>query len=175
MSTTPTNPVPEAAPMVFRQDAAEQPADCVATPVQLTPRQRIQQAAFYGHDVRHDPDRKAAYAAGTDEILRSPYAVAVADYLNAPNITNVDFSGYHGKIGDAIIVHATDDFAVHHVRVCIQNPDGSIVEEGDATPELSGTAFRYVATAMNDSLAGDKITVTAADHPGNQTSKQETL
>lgn len=141
----------------------------------LTPRQRVQQAAFYAHDVRNDPERKATYGQHTDEILHSPYAVAVADYLNAPNITNVDFTGYRGQPGDVIVVRATDDFAIHHVHVLIQNPDGSIVEEGDVAPGADATTFRYVATALNDSLAGDKITVTAFDFPGNETTRQDVL
>ncbi|MBU6121552.1 hypothetical protein [Hymenobacter siberiensis] len=156
--------------LVFRQNTHNPPLRNG-----LTPRQRVQQAAFYGHDVRNDPERRAAYGQHTDEILRSPYSVAVADYLNAPNITNVDFSNYHGRVGDDILVQASDDFAIHHVHVLIQNPDGSTVEEGNAVAESDGTTFRYVATAHNDSLAGDKITVTTADYPGNETTKQEVL
>ena len=141
----------------------------------LTPRQHVQQAAFYGHDVRNDPERKAAYGQRTDEILRSPYAVAVADYLNAPNITHVDFTGYRGRVGDVIVVQATDDFALYHVHILIQNPDGSIVEEGDVMAEADGATFRYVATAQNDSLVGDKIMVTATDYPGNETTRLTVL
>jgi hypothetical protein len=159
--------------LVFRQNTHNPPR--AAGAAGLTPRQRVQQAAFYGHDVRNDPERKAAYGKHTDEILRSPYAVAVADYLNAPNITDVDFTGYRGQVGDVIVVRATDDFAVHHVHILIQNPDGSIVEEGDVLAEADGTTFRYVATAHNDSLVGDKITVTATDYPGNETSRQAVL
>lgn len=165
------NPTPEQPQsLVFRDNTPTAPHSPA-----VSQRQRIQQAAFYGHDVHQDPDKKATYAAGIDEILRSPYAVAVADYLNAPNITNVDFSGYHGKIGDCIVVEATDDFAVHHVHVRIQNPDGSLVEEGDATPQPDGCTFHYLATATNVSLAGDKITITAADNPGNETTRLEEL
>ena len=159
--------------LIFRHNTTKLPR--AAGELGLTPRQRVQQAAFYAHDVRNDPERKAAYGKHTDEILRSPYAVAVADYLNAPNITNVDFTSYRGQVGDVIVVKATDDFALHHVHILIQNPDGSIVEEGDVMAEADGTTFRYVATAKNDSLVGDKITVTATDHPGNETTKQTVL
>ncbi|WP_051719126.1 hypothetical protein [Hymenobacter sp. IS2118] len=159
--------------LVFRQNTSNPPT--AAGAAGLTQRQRVQQAAFYAHDVRNDPARESAYRKHTDEILRSPYAVAVADYLNAPNITNVDFSGYRGRVGDVIVVQATDDFALHHVHVLIQNPDGSIVEEGDVRPEADGSTFRYVATASNESLAGDKITITASDYPGNETRQEAVL
>lgn len=178
MSDTANTPAPNQpatdSGLTFRQNVYSLPQEN-GKRLGLTPRQRVQQAAFYGHDVRNDPERKASYGSHTDDILRSPYAVAVADYLNAPNITNVDFSGYHGQVGDVILVKATDDFAVHRVHVLIQNPDGGIVEEGDAGADPDGTTFRYVATAHNGSLAGDKITVTATDHPGNEATKQAVL
>ncbi len=171
-TTAPDQPAPDSG-LVFRQNTHNPPR--AAGAAGLTPRQRVQQAAFYGHDVRNDPARSAAYGKHTDEILRSPYSVAVADYLNAPDITNVDFSGYRGQVGDIIVVQATDDFALHHVHILIQNPDGSIVEEGDVVPEADGTTFRYRATALNDSLIGDKITVTATDYPGNETVRHAVL
>ncbi len=98
--------------------------------------------------------------------------MAVADYLNVPDIRDVDFSAYRGAVGDGIVIHATDDFAINHVHVCIQNPDGSLVEEGNAP---DGYTFRCVATAKNASLAGDKIIVTAADTPGNLAAEQTPL
>lgn len=87
----------------------------------------------------------------------------------------MDFSAYRGQIGDLITIQATDDFALAEVRVNIQNPDGTLVEEGSAVGDPDGFTFRYRATAANTSLAGDKITVTAIDRPGNRTSEKATL
>lgn len=123
----------------------------------------------------NDPERKAAYGQRTDKILRSPYAMAMADYLNAPNITHVDFTGYRGRVGDVIVVQATDDFTLHHVHILIQNSDGNIAEEGDVMDEADGTTFRYVAMTQNDSFMGDKIMVTTTDYPGNETTRQTVL
>lgn len=170
MSDTPAATPPPGAGLTFRQNTHNPPLKAG-----LTPRQHVQQAAFYAHDVRNDPERRDAYGKRIDAILSTPYSVAVADYLNAPNISSVDFSKYHGQVGDTILVMASDDFALYNVRVLIQNADGSTVEEGDAVAEPDGTTFRYVATAHNESLAGDKITITAADYPGNETTKQEVL
>ncbi|MDO7873954.1 hypothetical protein Q5H93_04350 [Hymenobacter sp. ASUV-10] len=169
--------------LVFRQNAngsvtvgdAPRPSTKAPSAGTLATRQRFQQAAFYGRATQQDPAQKAAYATGTDTTIQSGYAVAVADFLNAPNITSVDFTAYSGQIGDRITIQATDDFAISHIHVLIQNPDGSIVEQGDALADPDGYTFRYTATAKNVSLTGDKITVTAHDNPGNVTTEQRTL
>ncbi|MBC8082056.1 MAG: hypothetical protein H7Z21_02490 [Hymenobacter sp.] len=169
--------------LVFRQNAngtvsvgdAPRPSTKAPTAGALAQRQKFQQAAFYGRTVQQDPAQKAAYEAGVDANATSAYIVAVADYLNAPSIRQVDFAAYRGQPGDVITIQATDDFALAQVRVQIQNPDGTLVEEGAATAEPDGFTFRYAATAANPALAGDKITVTVTDTPGNATTQQATL
>ena len=169
--------------LVFRQNAngtvsvgdAPRPSSKAPTAGMLAQRQRFQQAAFYGRAIQQDPAQKAAYETGVDVNTQSPYTFAVADYLNAPDIRDVDFSASRGQVGDAIVIQATDDFAVHHVHVRIQNPDGTLVEEGNATADPDGYTYRYAATARNTSLTGDKIIVSAYDNPGNEATTQRTL
>lgn len=169
--------------LVFRQHAngtvsvgdAPRPTTKAPDAATLARRERFQQAAFYGRTVLQDPAQKAAYETGIDANRTSAYTVAVADTLNAPNIQHVDFSAYRGQAGNAILIQATDDFAIARVHVRIQNTDGTLVEEGDAQPQPDGYTFRYLATAANASLTGDKITVTAYDNPGNATTAQATL
>jgi hypothetical protein len=100
--------------------------------------------------------------------------VAVADYFNAPQIESINVDGYSGAIGSTIVITATDDFAVSSVHVKIENMDGSIVEEGEAVMGGSEMDWVYTTTVTNESLAGDKITVTAFDMPGN-TGNQENV
>ncbi len=138
-------------------------------------RDRFQQATFYGRAVQKDPATKAAYEGGVDTATTSAYTVAVADYLNAPSIRDVDFSAYRGRVGDRITIQATDDFAVTAVRVQIENPDGSLVEQGAAQAQPDGFTFVYTATAANATFIGDKITVTAEDRAGNETAQPTTL
>ena len=169
--------------LVFRQNAngsvsvgdAPRPTSKAPTAGMLAQRQRFQQAAFYGRAVQQDPAQKAAYETGVDANTQSAYTVAVADYLNAPDIRHVDFSAYRGTVGDAIIIQATDDFAIHHVHVRIQRPDGTVAEEGDAPAGADGYTFRYAATARNTTFAGSKIIVSAYDNPGNETTQQKIL
>jgi hypothetical protein len=105
---------------------------------------------------------------------QTPYVVAVADFLNAPDIENVDVSGYKGQPGDTIRVRVTDDFAVTWVSVRITNSDGSLVEE-TAAQSSDGYEWTCTATQTNDSLEGDKIEVFASDTPGNYVHNQQEL
>ncbi|TCN72288.1 hypothetical protein [Acetobacteroides hydrogenigenes] len=142
---------------------------------QLEAKRKFQSAVIYGKSATADPVKKAEYEAGKDDKFSSAYQVAVADFLNAPDIEDVNLKGYKGNVGDVITIRVTDDFKVAEVKVSIHNPDGSLVEEGNAVQLLGGVDWSYKATAKNDSLAGDKITITAYDMPGNETAKDSTL
>jgi hypothetical protein len=58
--------------------------------------------------------------------------------------------------------------------VSISNADQSLVEEGDAVPEI-GRRWKYVASQQNESLEGDKIVISAADMPGNIAREEQLL
>ncbi|HBL77673.1 MAG: hypothetical protein A2W90_02810 [Bacteroidetes bacterium GWF2_42_66] len=136
------------------------------TEAQINVQRKFQRGIIYGKSAIADPATKALYAVkATDG--RSAFNVAVADYFNAPRIELINMDGYTGAVGSTIIITVTDDFAVSSVHVKIENMDGSLVEEGEAAPGSSDIEWIYTATVMNESLAGDKITVTAYDMPGN--------
>ncbi|RRJ86498.1 hypothetical protein EG240_16070 [Paenimyroides tangerinum] len=135
---------------------------------------KFQQAVIYAKSVLQDPITKAIYTdAATPEKGVSTYNVAVADLLNAPKIEEIDLSNYNGDINDTISVTVTDDFQVASVKVIINNADGSLVEQGNAT--LQGSKWVFVATVNNSDLAGDKITIQATDIPDNLSEKTETI
>ena len=135
---------------------------------------RFQEAVLYGKSVFADPATKAAYQAGAP-VGQNAYNVAVADFMHAPNINEIDISGYSGKVGDQIKVNATDDFTVKEVAVGIFNEDGSEVEHGLAQLSANGVDWVYTATVNNDSLTGDKIVVQASDLPGHTTLGEKLL
>jgi hypothetical protein len=86
---------------------------------------KFQQAILYGKAQIADEAAKAAYAAKSDK-RRSAYNVAVADFLYAPDVDEIDVTNYHGTINDSIRVRVTDDFKVQQVQVSILNADGSL-------------------------------------------------
>jgi len=80
--------------------------------------------------------------------------VAVADFMNAPGIDEIDLCKYTGKVGDTITI--TDGF----IRGLAQS----------ATRGL-----QCLSTAANNSLASDKIIIRASDTPGHTTEKEQAL
>ena len=133
-------------------------------------RKKFQQAVLYATGAQSSPEyEKTAAKKG-----KTPYVVAVADFLKAPDIEQVDVSGYTGQPGDTIRIYVTDDFAVKSVLVSIINSDGSLVEEGQAQPD-AGYGWIYTATQTNTALAGDKIEILASDTPGNIAKEEQAL
>lgn len=137
-------------------------------------KQTFQQAVIYGKAINADPAKKTSYQDQAKE-GQSAYNVAIADFFNAPDIEEIDVTTYTGNIGSTIVIKATDDFEVKTVHVKIENGDGSLVEQGNAVADAIGLNFTYTATVANASLAGDKITVTAFDNPGNETESSKVL
>jgi hypothetical protein len=138
-------------------------------------RERFQEATFYGRSL--SPEEIAEYAAAAVGLGmgRNYYNVAVADFLNAPDIKKVDFTGYAGQPGDTIVIQASDDFKVKSVRVRVTGAGGAVVEEGNATPDAKGYTWIYTATSVNDNPSGGKIEVFVSDVPGNVTTGEEAL
>ncbi|MFD2787864.1 hypothetical protein [Hymenobacter rubripertinctus] len=168
--------------LVFRQQGGRTivsaaPGETTGEPsaAQQAQRQRFQEAAVYAKAQISDPAAKAEYATRLDGRHGSAYAIAVADFLKAPDIREIDLSRYAGKKGDVIRVRATDDFKVVAVRVRIENGDGSLVEEGAAVQQPNALDWLYTATTANADLNGDKITIRASDQPGHFDEATRTL
>jgi len=134
----------------------------------------FQQAVIYAKSALVNPETKQAYKDAADE-GESAYNVAVADFMNAPDIEEIDLSKYTGKVGDTITITVTDDFMVQEVSVTILNADGTEVEHGLAQSGLGSLQWIYNATAANNSLDGDKIIIRASDLPGHATEKEHTV
>ena len=137
-------------------------------------RQRFYRAVLYGKKIQADPDLRAQYQAKAKD-LENAYNVAVADFMHAPNIAEIDVTDYHGHAGDTIRVQVTDEFEVTLVTVAIHNSDGSLVEEGEAVRQENGIDWIYAATAENTDVNGDRMEIRAYDRPENIAEKEQTL
>lgn len=138
-------------------------------------RDNFSKAAAFGREALKDPSLKAEYEQRIDDNTPSAQSAAMQDALAGPVIHDVDFSAYHGQIGDKIRIIATDNHAVQRVTVRIQNPDGTLVEEGNAVQQPGGFEWHYTATVKNTSLPGDEIHISAFDRPGNAGTHDQTL
>jgi hypothetical protein len=133
-------------------------------------RKRFTKAVRYAQVQMADPVfgeqyRLAAKAKG----ISTPNNLAIQDYLRPPVIENLDVGGYHGEIGDEILVEAFDDLEVEKVAVEIYHDDGSLVEKGFASKNGNDFEWHYATSVVNTEFNGDRILVKAVDHPGNET------
>lgn len=167
--------------IVFRQvgkqtivAAAPEKKERTATAGERAHRSKFGMAILYGKGVIADPTSKKEYGKQAED-GQSAYNVAVADFMNAPEIDEVDVTKYTGEIGSKIRVRAIDDFEVARVYIKIENPDGTIAEEGEAIADPNGLDYIFTAKKKNTSLDGDKITILVNDLPGNETKKEQTL
>ena len=145
-----------------------------STPAQKAQQKKFEQAILYGKVQITDPTAKAEYEAKAGG-MKSAYNVAVADFLHAPNIDEIDLTAYQGAANNTIRVRVTDDFRVQQVQVSILNSDGTLVEQGDAVKQANQIDWVYTATAANESTAGDKIVVRASDKPGHISTLEQAM
>ncbi len=144
------------------------------TEAQIEHQRHFQEAILYAKGAIATPEMKEAYKAAAGE-NQSAYNVAVADFMNAPHIDEINISQYTGQPGSFILIRAVDDFQVAEVTIAIYNPDGSLVEQGNAIAEAGGSLWKYTATAINSDLTGDKIVIRVSDVPGNLTEENRVI
>lgn len=121
-------------------------------------------------NVLHWADYKAAVKDG-----QTALNVAFQDAWYGPAVASIDTSLYKGKIGDSIIINATDNFKVSSVQVAIYTMDNELVEQGAAVLDAEGLFWTYKATEDHVALEGSTIKATAKDLPGNEGSLTITL
>jgi len=127
-----------------QQDATRQP-----TPAQAAQHERFRQGAIYAQKILAVPEDKAAYEARAAGTTGTAFSMAVRDFLNLPEVEDVNLNAYTGAVGDQITVTATDDMAVTGLHVRIEQMDGTLVEEGEAAQVGHSPAWVYTATAAN--------------------------
>ncbi|GAA4050233.1 hypothetical protein GCM10022409_41250 [Hymenobacter glaciei] len=76
---------------------------------QLAQRERFQQAVIYAKGQAQDPAVQAEYAEQAKAEDISVYNVLLRDFMQAPNIADVDLSQYTGQVGELIAITANDD------------------------------------------------------------------
>lgn len=147
----------------------------------LTERQEAHQekfleAAQYASRQIVPEEGRVLYAGGVTGKKRTPYLVAMCDFLVPPKVAHIDTLEYRGAIGDLITVKAKDDFMVTKVKLVITDAAGEVIEEGDASEHPALTSlWVYAITAANPNLSGTTIRAVAYDRPGNTGTAQVVL
>lgn len=149
------------------------------TPDQAELQERFLIASRYGKAIKDSVDRSLADAyALALRPRQNLYSRAMEDFLSPPIVKVIDQRSYLGAAGDKIVIRAVDDFRVTRVRAEIYAADGTLLEAGDASPNLNGLDWTYTATRVNSApsgLAGCKIRATAFDIPNNEGTLEVTL
>lgn len=143
------------------------------TAAQLAAQERFREAVLYGKMVVADPATKTLYDTAARDAGKPMFSLAVADFYHAPEVTEVDMSGYGGAVGDEIMVYATDDFGVIAMVLALADAEGNPLEQGPAVEAPTGSG-RWVYAATVDVASGTtvRLTVTVNDRPGNVTTHE---
>jgi hypothetical protein len=141
---------------------------------QIAVRRRFKMASRWAKQALADPDTLAFYQSVSDG-MKTPYVMAVADYMRPPQVGSIDTSRYSGNIGDRIIVDATDNIKVKSVTVAIKGKDGIMIETGPCVEDLEADKWHYTATVNVPDLAGVIISAVALDTPNHPGELEVTL
>jgi hypothetical protein len=144
------------------------------TAPQAVIRQKFLAAVTYANGVKTVAATRAAYKA-VARAGQSWFSMAVRDAATPPTVSKIDTTNYHGAVGDAILITATDDFKVTGVSVSILSAAGAVLEQGKAVQQENVNEWLYTATVANAATAGSKITAVASDLPGNTGTLSVTL
>ena len=130
--------------------------------------ERFQRAALYAKTVKaNNPALMAEYEAkrkGT----QSASNVAFLDAYKGPKLKDLRTDEYEGLAGQEIRVQAIDNFRVKLVRFTLFSPDGSKLEEGEATLSIvNGYDWIYTTKVANPTVTGSKLRIIAKDIPDN--------
>jgi hypothetical protein len=143
---------------------------------QVAANERFQEAGLYASAQIKKTDKKSLYEKGINAKKTTAFLVALSDYLIAPKVRQIDAMEYAGNVGDAIVVHAKDDFMVTSVKVTITDSDGKVIEKGEAVQDADKfIQWKYTATVANPSLGGTSIKASAFDNAGNIGSAEKAL
>jgi len=132
----------------------------VFTPAQVSHHEDFRAAVTYAKGAK-GLEVYAKKAAGTP---MNTYNVAVGDWLNPPEVKEVDMSAWDGTAGKTIRILAVDDVQVSQVEVSILDARGDVLEHGPAAP-AEGAWWTYTTTA--DGANAAQVTAVARDLPGH--------
>ncbi len=146
------------------------------SPARAAVLEKFREAVQYAKQQMGLPASRELYKTGITSKLRSAYVVALGDCLAAPKVHFIETIDYCGNVGDTIAVKATDDFMVTGIKIVITAGDGTVIEEGEAGPDIQRiNIWSYQATVANPSLPGTTIKALAFDRPGNKATLERVL
>ncbi len=155
-------------PLLRRTPVREKPF----TVAELHNQHRFRLAQRFAAAVLTEPRQRARYEQAAAGLDASAQNLAVSDFFHPPAVTEVDLTGYTGRAGEFIRIRAEEGrIGAAEVRVRIEGRAETRLEEGLAYVAVDGVTWWY---ATRSDLEADQplwITITAADQPGNRTTR----
>src|SRR5215211_3642888 len=139
------------------------------TQAMIAHREHFKEAAVYGKRAMANPALCEFYKPIAEARGITIYTLAVADFLNEPELKPLDLSGYQGRVGDTITIRGEDDLGFADVEVTITAIDGTRIEQGKAVEEGVHTDY-WIYTATKPVALGSDIfvEVVGVDHAGTK-------
>ena len=127
----------------------------------------VRDASMYASVAEHHE----AYINKAEETGSTAYAVAVADWYSAPRVLAIDLDRWTGNRGQTIRVKARETVMVASVLLVIRDPQGEVLEMGEAVPSEAGSPWWIYTTQSVISLQPfPTVQAIAFDLPGNRDS-----
>ena len=139
------------------------------TQAMIAHREHFKEASVYGKRAMANPALCEFYKPIAEARGITIYTLAVADFLNEPELKPLDLSGYQGRVGDTITIRGEDDLGFADVEVTITAIDGTRIEQGKAVEEGVHTDY-WIYTATKPVALGSDIfvEVVGVDHAGTK-------
>jgi hypothetical protein len=140
--------------------------DRVFSVAQKENQNKFKEAAKYAVMALADGEMAETYREEAKHCGTSARSVAVRDFLNAPQVEDIDLRAYDGRAGRKILVRASDDVGVTRVDVTIADEQGTILEQG-AAELIAGKIWKYVSTVSVPAGTTVSVGASAFDRPGH--------
>jgi hypothetical protein len=135
------------------------------TEKQLAKRAKFKEAVAYAQAQLKDEASKAIYQTKATTV-RTPYHIALADYMNTPVVHKINIGKWKAKKGDVIEVTATDDFEVMAVTLYFLASDHQILFTAHAFKTPVAQVWKYI---LPEPITGvQSIKAVATDRAENE-------
>lgn len=137
------------------------------TIAQLEVRDRFKRSVGWAKRALQNPTLAGEYRVTAATRESTAFALAAKDYHHAPVVREIGLADYRGRIGDPIVVKASDDFGITEVEVSVRDQAGNVLEQGVATQGLADD-WSYNATTAVAAGQSFVIRAVARDRAGNE-------
>lgn len=156
--------------------AAPRPSKKLPTAAQEVQKDKFRLAALYVARVVADVNLWTEYEAMAKvKGFRTTRNFIIADYFSVPRIWSFDLELYTGLPGSVITVLVSCLIRAKKVKFVIYNPEGTEIENGEASPETNNQTWTYTTTSTNEALIGSRIVVKALKMSGGESSEEITI